>query len=74
MPSSLQVSKYVLEASGISATDSRPSSLIDLKGTAPGGLDQQAVYQELFPLSAGPGQVAQVLLVAIGPVQLFDCL
>ena len=74
MPSSLQVSKYVLEASGIIATDSKPSTLIDLKSTAPGGQDQQAVYQELFSLSAGSVQVTQVIVEAIGPVQSFDCL
>lgn len=68
MPSSLQVSKYVLEASGISAIDSKPSSLIDLKSTAPGGQDQQAVYQELVSLSAGSVKVTQVIVVAIRPV------
>lgn len=43
MPSSLQVPKYVLAASGISATDSKSRSLIDLESTTPGGQDQQAV-------------------------------
>ena len=76
VPSSLQVPKYVLEASGISATDGKSSSLIDLKSTGPGGQHQQAVYQELFFLlfrfQAGSVKVTQVIVVAIGPVQSFD--
>ena len=73
MPSSLQVPKYGLAASGISATDGKSSSLIDLKSKGPGGQDQQAVYQEpFFSLSAGSIKVTQVIVVAIGPVQSFD--